>query len=211
MNDSFQDALTFVLHWEGGLRDDPHDKGGRTNRGITQSVYNAWRASRGLAKQDVADIEDSEVRDIYQGGYWAPTGCPSLPQGLDLLTFDTAVNMGVGRSLRFLQAVVGCAVDGHYGPLTQAAAAACDQLLAKRAYCDHRKRFYQGIVASDPDQQEFLAGWLNRLAAVARAIGLKAYETPNPDAATLEVSSMAKVPDYGTDALTDIVDRETAP
>jgi hypothetical protein len=74
----------------------------------------------------------------------------------------------------------------------------------------HRKRFYQEIVASDPDQQEFLAGWLDQLTAVVRAIGLN-NEKSNPDAATLEVSPMAKVPDYGTDALIDIVDRETAP
>lgn len=41
--DGFEPALAFVLRWEGGFVDNPADPGGRTNKGITQKVYDAWR------------------------------------------------------------------------------------------------------------------------------------------------------------------------
>ena len=44
MDSSYNDALAFVLRWEGGFVDDPRDRGGRTMKGVTQNVYNAWRA-----------------------------------------------------------------------------------------------------------------------------------------------------------------------
>ena len=38
----FEDALKFVLKWEGGFTNHPKDPGGATNKGITQKVYDAW-------------------------------------------------------------------------------------------------------------------------------------------------------------------------
>ena len=49
----FDSALPFILHWEGGFVNDPADHGGRTMKGITQRVYTAYRAQRGLIDQDV--------------------------------------------------------------------------------------------------------------------------------------------------------------
>ena len=59
-------ALPFVLRWEGGFVDHPADPGGRTNKGVTQKVYNASRARLGLAPQDVKNITDAEVHAIYE-------------------------------------------------------------------------------------------------------------------------------------------------
>lgn len=43
-NSGFTRAITFILKWEGGFSDDPDDRGGRTNKGVTQKVYDTWRA-----------------------------------------------------------------------------------------------------------------------------------------------------------------------
>ena len=56
MDAAYNDALAFVLRWEGGFVDDPHDHGGRTMKGVTQNVYNAWRASQGQPAADVKGI-----------------------------------------------------------------------------------------------------------------------------------------------------------
>ena len=72
----FDKALDFVLRWEGGKADDPHDRGGRTNRGITQLTYNAYRKAKGLEIADVWDATLAETGDIYQKRFWvrlAPT------------------------------------------------------------------------------------------------------------------------------------------
>ena len=91
---AFGASLPFILRWEGGFVDDPDDRGGRTNKGVTQNVYHAWRADQGLPQQDVQQINDQEVAAIYYQRYWLPAKCDVLRSKLDLAAFDTAVNMG---------------------------------------------------------------------------------------------------------------------
>ena len=114
----FESALPFILRWEGGFVDHPSDPGGRTNKGVTQRAYDGWLTRRGLPPRDVEQITDDEVKAIYETDYWLPPRCNELPSQLDLVQFDTAVNMGVGRAVRFLQAAVGCGADGRFGTET---------------------------------------------------------------------------------------------
>ncbi len=41
---AFSESLPFVLRWEGGYVNHPNDPGGATNKGVTQKVYDGWRA-----------------------------------------------------------------------------------------------------------------------------------------------------------------------
>lgn len=179
---SFDQALAFVLRWEGGFVNNPKDPGGATNRGVTQKVYDAWRDARQQPRQGVAQIGDDEVRAIYEANYWAPAKCDALGSPLDLVQFDTAVNMGVGRAIRFLQGAVGAEVDGGFGPGTQKCLDACDRGQALAAFCGQREAFYRQIVAAKPEQQVFLAGWLNRLNALRQRVGLPVLQGVSGDA-----------------------------
>ena len=59
MDDLFKRALQFVLKWEGGYVNNPNDKGGATNKGITQNTYNAWLKSNGKAiKEAIKNITE---------------------------------------------------------------------------------------------------------------------------------------------------------
>lgn len=100
----FQQALQFILKWEGGYSCNPNDLGGATNKGITQNTYNAWRNQKGLTPQDVRNISDKEVQEIYFRNYWQKAGCENMTPKFAILCFDTAVNMGVGRVSEFLKA-----------------------------------------------------------------------------------------------------------
>lgn len=170
----YHDALRFVLQWEGGFVDDPADPGGRTNRGVTQKTYDAWRERQGLSRRDVLVIEAPEVEAIYRTGYWRAAACDRLPPPLDLVAFDTAVNMGVRRSIRILQTALECPVDGRFGPVTAGAAAACDRATTTASYCRVREGVYRGLARRNPALTRFLKGWVNRLAALRRAAGLVA-------------------------------------
>lgn len=176
----FESSLPFILRWEGGYVNHRNDPGGPTNRGITQAVYDTWRLRQGMSKRDVQLLEETEMRAIYEAGYWMPPRCDLLKSQLDLVQFDTAVNMGVGRAVRFLQGVAGCKADGDFGPGTERAVAACDQGSTMAAYCDAREQFYRRLVEKDAKFQVFLKGWLNRLNALRQEIGLPGYEAAAP-------------------------------
>jgi len=194
----FDAALKFVLRWEGGFVDHPDDPGGRTNRGVTQKVYDGWRTRQGQPTRDVKGIEDSEVNAIYSSDYWTPPRCDLLETPLDLVQFDTSVNMGVGRAVRFLQACVGCGVDGNFGPGTERAVAQCDQGSAVATYCNQREAFYRNLVDKNPKLAVFLKGWLNRLNALRTAAGLPGFEgVERVDFG--DAAYIARIPDIGED------------
>lgn len=195
---AFQEALPFILRWEGGFVDHPNDPGGRTNKGVTQKVYDQWRKRHGQSPRDVKAIDDDEVGAIYEADYWLPPRCDLLRSKLELVQFDTAVNMGVGRAVRFMQKAVGCPVDGDFGPTTEKAVAACDPGDAIVKYCDVREAFYRRLAQSKPSLRVFLKGWLNRLNALRREVGLPGFEA----AEVLDFGDMgyiAKIPDIGED------------
>jgi len=69
---------------------DPHDPGGATMCGITQSEYDTYRESLDEPERSVKLISQAEGQAIYQMSYWQPH-CPQLPTGLDLSFFDSSV------------------------------------------------------------------------------------------------------------------------
>lgn len=100
----FEKTLKFILQHEGGYVNNPNDKGGATNKGITQTTYNAWLHSKWQNNKDVRHITDAEVREIYYNNYWLKAGCNKMSEKFAILAFDTAVNMGVSRVGEFLKA-----------------------------------------------------------------------------------------------------------
>lgn len=199
---AFQAALPFVLRWGGGYVDHPADPGGATNQGIAQRLYDDWRTRRGLPVRDVRQIRDDESHAIYEGGSWVPARCDLLQWPLDLVQFDTAAVMGVGRAVRMLQASLGCGVDGDFGPGTRRAAEACDAGAAAAAYCDRREAFHRGLAQKEPKLAAFLKGWMNRLDALREEAGLPGYEAAAPlDFG--DTGHVARVPDLGADPAHD--------
>ena len=198
-NPAFDAAMKFVLRWEGGFVDHPNDPGGRTNKGVTQKVYDAWRRRQGRAAQDVKLIGDDEVHAIYATDYWVPPRCDRLDTPLNTVQFDTAVNMGVGRAVRFLQAAVGCGVGGDFGPATERAVAGCDAGTVVAAYCRQREDFYRRLARNNAKLAVFLKGWLNRLNALRREIGLPGFESASNRLDFGDAPYIARVPDIGED------------
>ena len=137
----FKKALKFVLKWEGGYVNNPYDKGGATNKGITQYTYNGWLKSHGLASRDVRYITDSEVEEIYYKNYWKRAGCDKMSPQFAILAFDTAVNMGLARINQFMKAA---------------------QWKYPEKFIAAREAKYKEF-AQYGNQKIFLQGWLNRL------------------------------------------------
>lgn len=47
----YPNMLKFVLYWEEGYNNSKNDDGGETNKGITHTIYDSYRRSKGLPKQ----------------------------------------------------------------------------------------------------------------------------------------------------------------
>lgn len=160
--------LKFIHRWEGGYVNDPADKGGATNQGVTQRTYDAWRKKNGKASQPVKDIGEQEVEDIFREGYWRAAHCDELSWPLNLAVADTAFNSGPGRAIKLLQQAVGAAADGIFGPGTLAKVTETNVVEAFHAYVELRRAFFRSIVKNDASQQKFLNGWLKRADSLER-------------------------------------------
>ena len=184
---AFEKGMNFVLKWEGGFTDHPDDPGGRQNMGITQRTYDKWRAKKGLLKEDVLNIKDSEVKEIYYHDYWLAVNQNWYPEELQIVLFDTSLNMGPKRAISLLQHSINetrlgpnIAVDGAAGKTTFNALRDCIKAGAQHAllenYIQARRGVYYRIVDIRPRSEVFLNGWLNRLNDLARFVGVSGSE-----------------------------------
>jgi lysozyme family protein len=160
-----------VLQKEGGYVDHVADRGGPTNLGITQATLSAY-LGRPASVDEVRDLDVATAHAIYAANYYRKPKIDQLPEAIQPFCFDSAVNHGPGRAIRFVQhvcnetGVATLAEDGAMGPRTAAAARQCldrqgiDGMLT--ALVQERQRFYHAIVANDESQGVFLKGWLAR-------------------------------------------------
>lgn len=160
MKEDFLTAMPVVLVSEGGLVDNKKDPGGRTNKGVTQRVYNGWRRSQKLAIRDVALLEEVEAFTIYRANYWNAVRGDDLPTGVSYVIFDGAVNSGPMQAVKWLQRALGVKVDGHIGQATiQATLDHPDHDALIGAMCDQRLKFLQALKTWNT----FGKGWKTRV------------------------------------------------
>lgn len=165
-------CLAETLKHEGGWADHPKDPGGATMKGITIGTYRAWKG-RQVTKSELRNISDAEVREIYRRQYWDKVGGDLLPDGFDQIAFDGAVNSGVSRGARWLQAGLGMSgkdLDGIVGAKTIGRArTAPDGTVVIRRACAARMGFLGGL----RNWKVFGRGWTRRVASIeATAIAM---------------------------------------
>ena len=158
----FEDALKFVLKWEGGFTDHPKDPGGATNKGITQRVYDDYKKSKKHPQINVKHILDFEVREIYETRYWDLVRAKWLKAPLGLVMFDTAVNFGPAGAIRRLQKALKLKITGTWTQEISDVIHTCDARMVALEICKLRKIWRNFRVKQNPSQKVFLKGWLNR-------------------------------------------------
>ena len=198
MQRNFVNALKHVLVHEGGYVDHPRDPGGATNKGVTLAVFQRFYG-QDKTKDDLKGITDAQLEEIYKAGYWDKCRCDDLPNGVDYVVFDQAVNSGPGRSAKWLQRAVGATADGGIGAQTLAATQSVAAEQAINRMCDARLAFLKNLSIWDT----FGRGWQRRVDGV-RAYGLQlasgAAAAPSSALAALAADAEAPQPsvDYDT-------------
>jgi len=167
MKDNFKTCLALVLQHEGGFVNHPSDPGGATNKGVTKKVWEEW-IGHSVTIDDMKALGVEDVEPLYKKRYWDRIRGDGLLAGVDYVCFDIAVNSGVVRSAKFLQATLGVPIDGIIGPATLAAAEAYNPRKLVTDICDRRLAFLQTL----PTWGVFGKGWGRRVKDVEE----KAFE-----------------------------------
>ena len=165
MKDNFDTSFERVMRSEGGYVWDKDDAGGETNLGVTVGAWGSY-LGRAVEPGEMKALTLADVEPFYRRMYWDTVRCDDLPAGVDYAVFDFAVNAGPGRAARFLQGAVGALADGAVGPGTLALVAEADPAAVLQKFARRKEEFYNGLAKSNPTQQKFLRGWLNRVAGV---------------------------------------------
>jgi lysozyme family protein len=146
---AFEDSLTFVLRWEGGEVNDPHDPGGRTKFGIS---------TRAHPDVDLDNLTREGAARIYHDHYWFPLHADEMPWPISLIVFDGAVQHGPMTAVRMLQRALGVHADGQVGDLTLGALWKHPNLRGLASeLCVLRAIYYASL------DRVFLHGWYRRL------------------------------------------------
>ena len=164
MKENFERALAAVLHHEGGFVNHPSDPGGMTNLGCTKKVWEEW-VGHEVDEKAMRALTPADVAPLYKAKYWDKIKGDELPDGVDYVVFDCAINSGPGRAIKFLQGCVGADMDGAIGPKTLAAVRAADAKALVEDYAKRRLSFLQDL----PTWGTFGKGWGRRVAEVQQS------------------------------------------
>jgi lysozyme family protein len=161
MKENFAPALKLLLDSEGGFVNHPEDPGGMTNLGVTKKVWESW-VGHAVSEKVMRALTPEMVGPLYKNKYWDAVRADDLPDGLDYLMFDFAVNAGPGRAIKTMQKAIGATPDGAIGPKTMQALkdAHKNELVAK--FSAEKEAFYRSL----PTFGTFGKGWLRRVAEV---------------------------------------------
>lgn len=160
---NYINAINEVLKREGGFINHPLDKGGATNWGITQAVYEKFKG-RKVSLDEMRSMPKSEAISIYKSEYWDKIQGDKISfYPVAYAIFDQAVNRGVGSAVRQAQKVVGIAQDGVMGPVTLQAINSKTDSNFLNNFIPLSEQFYKDLVLKNPSQSVFLKGWLNRV------------------------------------------------
>ncbi|TCS05245.1 glycosyl hydrolase 108 family protein [Rhizobium sp. BK418] len=178
---NFPECLSITLASEGGLSTERTDPGNWTGGKIGKGTLKGTKYGISAAAFPALDIRNltlDDVRPIYKAKYWDEIGGDALPAGLDLATFDYAVNSGPARALRDAQAVIGVPADGKFGPVTRAGAAGAG-IKEIKALCAKRLSFMQSLAI----WKTYRKGWSARVAKIeAKAVAMALRAQPGVDA-----------------------------
>ncbi|WP_109310403.1 glycoside hydrolase family 108 protein [Ruegeria sp. AU67] len=183
---NFEACLAHVLKWEGGYVDHPKDPGGATNHGITRKTLSAF-LGRAVTKAEVKALTKNQAGQIYRLRYWNKVKGDELPQGLDVVALDGAVNSGPSRGAKWLQTALGVTVDGVIGRGTLGAAInVIDRVEVIQRACAARMGFLHKLRT----WSTFGRGWARRVADTeAEAV---AMATQSPERVKVEADKAQK-------------------
>ncbi len=189
MADYFE-AYKKTMRHEGGYSNDPEDAGGETFRGISRRFNPTWRGWMVIDRMK-ADKQQhfpsgllqsrelsNSVQLFYKGKYWDVfAGDEIEDQGLAEEMFDTGINMGTHRAIKFLQQglsflnrdqglFLDLVEDGVFGKKTLSAIEILpinDMEVLLKILNVLQGMHYLNYMKKSPVQEKYCRGWFKRV------------------------------------------------
>jgi lysozyme family protein len=155
--------IVSTLEREGGFVNNPADKQGATNFGITAR---AWGIYKGLGRPatiaEVQAITSVQATAFYQQQLGQSVFKSVAYEALRVQLFDYGVNSGTARATRWLQRVLDVPVTSLMDGPTTLALQRDRGPLVNRGLVAARLTMIDQICKDDPSQEVFRAGWTTR-------------------------------------------------
>jgi len=173
------EIFSTILGKEGGYVNNPADKGGPTNWGITQAVARAHGYTG-----DMKDLTRQQALNILESDYWVGPRFNQVSEVSNAIAVeltDTGVNMGPSVAAKFLQRALNVfnnqgklypdiVADGQIGPRT---ITALQSFLSARSRDGEKVMLkalnslqgarYIDLAESRPAHETFAYGWFERV------------------------------------------------
>lgn len=153
----------FIRKWEGGYVNNPADKGGATNMGVT---LNTWKEVgydiTGNGIVDEKDIKALSTKDfeVVLKHFWDKCKADNIvSDAVAFFVVDWFWGSGY-YAIKNLQIICGVASDGVIGKDTLGAVNSKDEAVLLGELYERRHNFIEAI--SKGNQAQFKAGWHNR-------------------------------------------------
>jgi lysozyme family protein len=184
----FKRAYAIVRVNEGGYANNSNDRGGETYKGIARKFWGDWSGwpiidsyKKHISSFEAALEKDKGLQDavlaFYKQNFWNELSLDQVnDQAIADELFDTAVNMSTTTGATFLQRTLNVLnnraklyddllVDGKIGPKTIQVLNAhkSSTRVLKVLNCLQGAK-YVAICENNPSQEEFMWGWMNRVA-----------------------------------------------
>ena len=182
---SIDKLIPYILKWEGGFVNDPTDRGGATNKGVTIATYEAYCRQKRLPRptvEQLKNIPDAHWREIVKTMFWDKWKADEIhSQKVANILVDWVWLSGV-HGIKKPQALLGVTTDGIVGNKTISAVNFADPDELFSALYKERVKFINAMVsrsivayekkigrkATEKEllkytQKRFLSGWMNRL------------------------------------------------
>ena len=159
----FEHWFNHIAEIEKPYSDVKGDRGGKTYYGLTEATLAGLRVfllpDQRLSKDD--------AMQIYYDHWWVHYRLDQMNYIVAWLYGDALVNHNPKSAAKCIQAALGVAQDGVFGPVSLSYArmnrskVESAKLLVR--YVERRNNLYIAIVRRDNSQLKFLKGWLRRL------------------------------------------------
>lgn len=185
----FNKAFTKTMGHEGEYSNDPVDFGGETYKGISRKFHPNWNGwviidSKKQDKDFPHNLKNSRilndyVESFYRETYWNKfLGDLISSNNITIELFDTAVNMGVNRSVTFLQKSLNLLNRNEkmFNDLVEDGIMGSKTLTALNKYLSSDREdfllklmnLFQGChyieyMRKSPEQEKYARGWLKRV------------------------------------------------